>query len=69
MRSIVINVDTDKLLFKSLLGTIILAGVWPLGLLGYLMTVYGVRTYCGSSGRDGRSRPLAPLRNSPDCRA
>ena len=38
-----INVDTDAFLFKSLLGVIVLAVLWPLGLLGYLLTVYGAR--------------------------
>jgi len=36
-----INVDPDTLLFKSLLGVILLAALWPLGFLGYLLTVYG----------------------------
>jgi hypothetical protein len=38
-----INVDTDVLLFKSLFAVIILTALWPLGLLGYLLTVYGGR--------------------------
>ena len=42
-----INVDTDELLFKSLLGVILLAALWPLGLLGYLVTVYGARILMG----------------------
>lgn len=43
----VINVDTDALLFKSLLGVILLAALWPLGFLGYLLTVYGARILVG----------------------
>ncbi|HKN87650.1 MAG TPA: hypothetical protein VJV04_12380 [Nitrospiraceae bacterium] len=38
-----INVDTDALLFKSLLAVILLTALWPLGFLGYLVTVYGGR--------------------------
>ena len=38
-----INVDTDVFLFKSLLAVILLIALWPLGLLGYLVTVYGRR--------------------------
>ena len=43
MRSIMalINVDTDVLLFKSLLAVVLLTALWPLGFLGYLVTVYG----------------------------
>ncbi len=36
-----INVNPDELLFKSLLAVILLAALWPLGFLGYLVTVYG----------------------------
>lgn len=42
-----IDVDTDALLFKSLLGVVLLAGLWPLGFLGYLLTVYGIRILVG----------------------
>jgi hypothetical protein len=42
-----IDVDTDKLLFNVLLGVIALAALWPLGLLGYLVTVYGGRILLG----------------------
>jgi hypothetical protein len=35
------KVDTDVFLFKSLLAVILLAALWPLGFLGYLLTVYG----------------------------
>ena len=42
-----INVDIDALLFKSLLGVIVLAVLWPLGFLGYLLTVYGPRILVG----------------------
>jgi hypothetical protein len=42
-----INVDTDAVLFKSLLGVILLAALWPLGFLGYLLTVYGARILFG----------------------
>jgi hypothetical protein len=42
-----VNVDTDALLFKSLLGVILLAAIWPLGFLGYLLTVYGARILVG----------------------
>jgi len=42
-----IDVDTDALLFKSLLGVILLAALWPLGFLGYLLTVYGARILIG----------------------
>lgn len=42
-----IHVDTDKLLFKVLLGVVLLAALWPLGLLGYLVTVYGGRILLG----------------------
>ena len=38
-----INVDTDMVLFKSLLAVILLTAVWPLGFLGYLVSVYGSR--------------------------
>jgi hypothetical protein len=36
-----INIDTDVVLFKSLLAVILLTALWPLGFLGYLVTVYG----------------------------
>ncbi len=39
----VLKVDTDVLLFKSLLAVILLTALWPLGFLGYLLTVYGGR--------------------------
>jgi hypothetical protein len=42
-----IHVDTDKLLLKVLLGVVLLAALWPLGLLGYLVTVYGGRILLG----------------------
>jgi hypothetical protein len=42
-----INVDTDEVLFKSLLGVILLAALWPLGFLGYLVTVYGTGILMG----------------------
>lgn len=38
-----IKVDTDVFLFKSLLAVILLNALWPLGFLGYLVTVYGGR--------------------------
>ena len=38
-----LNLDTDVLLFKSLLVIIVLTALWPLGFLGYLVTVYGTR--------------------------
>lgn len=38
-----LNLDTDVLLFKSLLAIIVLTALWPLGFLGYLVTVYGTR--------------------------
>jgi hypothetical protein len=38
-----ISIDTDVVLFKSLLAVILLSALWPLGFLGYLMTVYGGR--------------------------
>jgi hypothetical protein len=40
-----LNMDSDVLLFKSLLVLILLAALWPLGLLGYLITVYGGRIF------------------------
>jgi hypothetical protein len=42
-----INVDTDEVLFKSLLGVILLSALWPLGFLGYLVTVYGTGILMG----------------------
>jgi hypothetical protein len=42
-----IKVDTDEALFKLLLGVILLAALWPLGFLGYLVTVYGGRILVG----------------------
>jgi hypothetical protein len=42
-----IKVDTDEVLFKLLLGVILLAALWPLGFLGYLVTVYGGRILVG----------------------
>jgi hypothetical protein len=42
-----INVDTDEVLFKALLGVILLAALWPLGFLGYLLTVYGASILVG----------------------
>jgi hypothetical protein len=36
-----LKIDTDLFLFKSLLAVILLTALWPLGLLGYLVTVYG----------------------------
>lgn len=41
------NLDSDELLFKLLLGVFFLAVLWPLGLLGYLVTVYGSRILVG----------------------
>jgi hypothetical protein len=38
-----IKVDIDELLFKTLVGVILLAALWPLAFLGYLVTVYGGR--------------------------
>jgi hypothetical protein len=38
-----INIDTNAVLFQALLGVILLTALWPLGLLGYLVTVYGGR--------------------------
>lgn len=38
-----LNIDTDVFLLKSLLAVIVLIALWPLGLLGYLVTVYGSR--------------------------
>lgn len=37
------KLDTDVLLFQSLLAVILLIALWPLGFLGYLVTVYGGR--------------------------
>jgi hypothetical protein len=42
-----IKVDIDALLFKSLVAVIFLAALWPLGLLGYLVSVYGSRILAG----------------------
>ena len=36
-------VDPDKVLFKSLVAVILLTALWPLGFIGYLVTVYGSR--------------------------
>ena len=38
-----LNLDTDVLLFKSLVAVIVLIALWPLGFLGYLVSVYGSR--------------------------
>jgi hypothetical protein len=40
----VAHVDTDKVLFKSVLAVILLAVLWPLGFIGYLLTVQLVHT-------------------------
>jgi hypothetical protein len=42
-----IDVNTDEFLFKSLLAVILLAALWPLGFLGYLVTVYGTGILMG----------------------
>lgn len=39
------SVDTDLLLFRSLLAVIVVAAVWPLAFVGYLLTVYGTRIW------------------------
>jgi hypothetical protein len=41
-----LNFDTDVFLFKSLLAVIVLIALWPVGFLGYLVTVYGSRILC-----------------------
>jgi hypothetical protein len=41
-----LRVDADVFLFKSLLAVIVLIALWPLGFLGYLVTVYGSRILC-----------------------
>ena len=41
-----LKVDTDVFLLKSLLTVIVLIALWPLGFLGYLVTVYGSRILC-----------------------
>ena len=38
-----LNVDPDVFLLKSLLAVIVVIALWPLGFLGYLVTVYGSR--------------------------
>jgi hypothetical protein len=38
-----LNLDTDVLLFQSLVAVIVLIALWPLGFLGYLVSVYGSR--------------------------
>lgn len=37
------SMDQDILLFKAVCGVVVASIVWPLGLLGYLVTVYGIR--------------------------
>jgi hypothetical protein len=41
-----LNVDTDVFLLKSLLAVIVVIALWPLGFVGYLVTVYGSRILC-----------------------
>jgi hypothetical protein len=41
-----LKIDTDLLLFKSLLAVVLLTALWPLGFVGYLVTVYGSRILC-----------------------
>jgi hypothetical protein len=40
------NIDTDLFLLKSLLAVIVVIALWPLGFVGYLVTVYGSRILC-----------------------
>ena len=42
-----IKVDTDALLFQSLVAVILLAALWPLSLVRYLVSVYGSRILAG----------------------
>lgn len=37
------KLDTDVVWFKSLLAVILLTALWPLGFVGYLLSVYGAR--------------------------
>jgi hypothetical protein len=41
-----VNIDTDLFLLKSLLAVIVVIALWPLGFVGYLVTVYGSRILC-----------------------
>jgi hypothetical protein len=41
-----LNVDTGVFLLKSLLAVIVVIALWPLGFVGYLVTVYGSRILC-----------------------
>ena len=41
-----LNIDTDLFLLKSLLAVIVVIALWPLGFVGYLVTVYGSRILC-----------------------
>jgi len=41
-----LNIDTDVFLLKSLLAVIVVIALWPLGFVGYLVTVYGSRILC-----------------------
>jgi len=41
-----VNIDTDLFLLKSLLAVIVVIALWPLGFIGYLVTVYGSRILC-----------------------
>ena len=38
-----LNFDPDLFLLKSLLAVIVVIALWPLGFVGYLVTVYGSR--------------------------
>jgi hypothetical protein len=39
----VLKIDADVLLFKAACGVVLLSLAWPLALVGYLVTVYGIR--------------------------
>jgi hypothetical protein len=41
-----LKIDTDLFLLKSLLAIIVVIALWPLGFVGYLVTVYGSRILC-----------------------
>ena len=41
-----LNIDSDLFLFKSFLAVIVAIALWPLGFVGYLVTVYGSRILC-----------------------